>query len=1013
VTGAAGPAAGGRGGTWWRGLAEYAETAEFRQWAEREFPSLLPELARAGPSRRRFLQLMGASIALAGLGGCSNREEHRILPYGEKPPEVVPGVPLYYATTLVECGEAVGVLAETHEGRPTKLEGNPRHPASGGALPASLQSAVLDLYDPDRSRHPTRGGAPVRWENDVLPMLDDLAQSARKRRGEGLAVLGRRTASPAFAMLREELAERLPEAVFCLHEPADPAPGPFEARVDLEQADVVVCLDADPLFAEDRGVRHQRAFARRRDPDGDMSRLYVVEPHLTVTGTAADHRLRLPAHAVHGYAAALARKLGVKGDLPEEAFDGDARWVDAVAADLRRAGPRAAVLAGRRQPAPVRALARTVNELLKSRAVRYVRRAETGVALDDLARKMRAGEVDTLLVLGANPVYDAPADLDFGALLDGVERSVYLGPYRDETARRCTWHVPEAHPLESWGDARSDRTLSPVQPMVDPLHGGRSALEVLARLLGRGTTDPYGIVRESFRRETGSDGFEARWRRFLHEGVAELPAERAEPAAEPFPAGLLSETPAPAPPLELCLAPSNTVGDGRRANNAWLQETPDPVTKLVWDNAALLAPATAARLEIETGDVLRLGDAEGRWVEAPAFVLPGAAEDSVQLALGYGRRTGSLARHAGVDAYALRTSHAGDFVGVEVEKTGGRRKLATTQEHWAIETVEQIDGELRERGIVREGTLGEYRDDPGFAAHQGPHHPPLVDSAERPEFTGEHQWGMAIDLNRCIGCSACAVACQSENNIPVVGKDEVLRGREMNWMRIDRYFRGDPRGDVDVSHQPMLCQHCENAPCETVCPVNATVHDEDGLNLMVYNRCVGTRYCSNNCPYKVRRFNFYDWNKNTLREAGAALFDGDNEPDPFEGWSRPQAAQPELAELLKMQQNPDVTVRMRGVMEKCTFCVQRLSAAKIAQKVEAGQTRAEKVPDGAVRTACQQACPSEAIVFGDVSDPGSRVSRAKRNARNYSVLGFLNTRPRTTYLARVRNPNPALEGGRG
>ncbi len=995
------------GKTYWRGLAEYADTAEFRAWAEREFPSLLTVLDRTGTSRRRLLQLMGASLALAGLGGC-RRKDHRILPYAEKPPELAPGVPLYYASTFVVGGEPIGVLAETHEGRPTKLEGNPAHPASHGALPALAQAAVLDLYDPDRSRGVTREGAPARFEEDFLPALDDLAKRFRARRGAGLAILRGRTASPAVGMLEEQLAGAMPEAQVFVHEPLDPEPLPWEARLNLEDARVIVCLDADPLLTEDRGVRAQRGFADGRDPDGvTMNRLYAVEPHVTVTGAAADHRLRLPAHAVHGYALRLARALGIQG-LPDADFDGDPRWLTAVAADLRRAGEGAVVVAGRRQTAAVHALARAMNERLGSDHVRYVRPAETRPGIADLAERMRAGAVEALFVLGANPVYDAPADLGFRDLLARVSVSIHLGLHRDETGAGCLWHVPEAHFLESWGDARTGIDLSPIQPMIAPLHGGRSALELLARLAGHEATDPYAIVRESFRKLAGASA--SWWRNYLSLGVYEVDDD--EEAAPPLDPALARTPPRPGVELEVCFAPSATVWDGRFANNAWLQETPDPVTKLVWDNAAVVGPATAKRLGVENGDVLKI-ESEGRAVEAPAFVLPGAAEDSLQLTLGYGRTHGALASRAGFDAYKLRTSGAPGFAAAAVTRTGETYRLATTQEHWPIETIGLVDGELKERGIVREATLAHYEKDPEFAAHQGPHLPqPLESIFQKPEFTGEHQWGMAIDLGRCTGCNACAAACQAENNIPVVGKDEVIRGREMSWMRIDRYFRGDPDGEVSVSCQPMLCQHCEHAPCETVCPVNATVHSEEGLNVMTYNRCIGTRYCANNCPYKVRRFNFFDYNKDTLQE-GEGLFDGDPVPNPGAGWSRPQAMQSELAELARMQKNPDVTVRMRGVMEKCTFCVQRIQGAKIRMKVDWGQTKAPSVPDDTLVTACQQSCPSAAIVFGDLSDPQSRVSRAKANARDYSVLGFLNTKPRTTYLARVRHENPELEERHG
>jgi molybdopterin-containing oxidoreductase family iron-sulfur binding subunit len=961
---------------------------------------------------------MGASMALAGLSGC-RRGDERILPYAVKPAEITPGVPLYYATTLTLGASAVGVLAETHEGRPTKLEGNPRHPASGGALSALGQASILELYDPDRSGQVLDRGIRADWEEEFLPALEQCLAAARQDRGASLAIVTRENPSPARQMLFDRLRETLPKAGIYSYEPLDFNGGRRRSEVatepDLEGAQVILSLDWDGLGLEDDGTRHQRAWSRGRggEPGQPMNRLYVVEPHWTVTGMAADHRLRLKGSQVRDYALALAATLdpGPFTELAPTLEDIEPQWVVEVARDLKAANGRCVVVAGRRQPPDVHALVRHLNNLLGSQ-VRYTRASNREGNLFDLMS--HPGHVKTLIILDANPVLDAPADLRLESLMRSAETRIHMGLYYDETAAECHWHLPAAHPLERWEDALSRTMLSPVQPLVEPLLDGRSPLELLARVAGYRTSDPYEIVRDSFRGLTGSQDLEARWQRYLHEGAAEVSLERVD-----APVYSLSEVVAECKAAlsnakrgeyELCFSADASVYDGRFANNGWLQETPDPVTKLVWDNAAIMSPATAGKLGVTNGDYLSL-IVQPAGLDLPAFVVPGTADGVIQLPLGYGRRrSGRLGRHAGFDVYPLRRADAPSFqpkATVSKLRSDGY-SLATTQEHWSIESHAIVDQALHDRAIVREGTREEYDRKPDFAHHMGMHTPPSVDIYERPEFTGEHQWGMAIDLSRCTGCNACSVACQSENNIPLVGKDEVRRGREMAWMRIDRYFRGaDPRGEVTVANQPMLCQHCESAPCEPVCPVNATVHDNDGLNVMVYNRCIGTRYCSNNCPYKVRRFNFYDYNKGTLR-ADDAPFDGDWGPDPRRGLSQPQGFQPAIEELEKLQKNPDVTVRMRGVMEKCTFCVQRIQGAKIERKVDAGQTPADKVADGTLRTACQQSCPTEAIVFGDLSDPESRVSRLKRLQRNYAVLKHLNTRPRTTYLARIRNSNPAM-----
>ncbi len=1036
----------------WRSLDEYADTPAFRAWVESEFPAMAAELDRAGGgfSRRRLLTYMGASLGLAGLGtmsGC-RRQQKNILPYQVKPPEIVPGKALYYATTVTLAGQPIGVLAETHEGRPTKLEGNPKHPASRGSLPSWAQASILDLYDPDRSRVNLHDGKPVRWKDDVVPMLDELGRRYREKKGQGLAILMERYASPAVDHVLEHLVQGMPDAVICEFEPSDGVVANANlnaSRVDLSRAKVILALDADFLNTEEQGTRHQRAFAAGRSmesPDDAMNRLYVVEPHLTVTGLAADHRLRLKASLMTAYVSRLARAVAERIDenillhknpLEKQLDSIDAAWIDAVADDLVAHRHEAAVIASKRQPRELRIAVDQLNRALKgtlndrsrhpwmemTQAQAEIPCLDQRVHIAELASRMEAGDVETLLILGGNPAYDAPADLGMGSLIEKVNESIHLSHDANETSAAVSWHIPAAHALESWGNGWDGEVLSSQQPMIDPLYGGKTPTEILARVGGYGNYDPYQIARDSFRRITGDVNFEQRWRKHLHEGFTKLKALR--PAdSQPWEnlettdnetriRWVSAEDPLSAEGIEIVFGIDASVYDGRFANNGWLQECPDPVTKLTWDNAAICSPNTAKKLDARTGDhvTITVGDAR---VTLPVLIMPGSADDSILLPLGYGRRAGGhLAQQAGFDVYPLRTStRMGFTVADSVKRSEGTTALATTQDHWSIDLHEIVDDVLEERAIVREADLETWREDPEFAQHMGMHLPHHDNISQAPEMTGEHQWAMVIDLTKCIGCNACAVACQAENNIPVVGKDEVMMGREMNWMRVDRYFRGDdPSGDVGVTTQPMLCQHCENAPCEPVCPVNATVHDHDGLNVMVYNRCIGTRYCSNNCPYKVRRFNFYEYNSGVLGESDAP-FDGENSPNPTEGLSLPVVAHPPIEELAKMQKNPDVTVRMRGVMEKCTFCVQRIQRAKIDMKVQAGQQKADLVPDDMLQTSCQQACPSQAIVFGNQSDPDSAVAKAQKNSRNYEVLEHLNVRPRTTYLARVRNLNPAM-----
>ncbi len=1015
--------------SYWRSVGDAIKSPSFLQWAHDEFPQLKQELKnhkQDGHSRRTFLQLMGASIALAGLGMGCRRPENKIHPYNKKPVDVVIGKAMYFATTFVMAGRAIGVLAETHEGRPTKIEGNPRHPNSLGGTDVYAQASLLDLYDPDRSRNITNKGQVVARDAFVA-QLNSIAKQFRTSHGAGLAIVMEDYASPAVMMLLEHIRKTMPETAIAQYEPANGSDILSSHWADLSKAQVIVAVDCDFVLTDDEGALNKQAFiaGRKLDGAGKMNRLYVAEPVPTATGTVADHRLRLPgAHA----AAFLEDLLAVlKGKQIQSSY---AKWIGAVAEDLKAAGVHSAVLVGRRQPPAAQLLGRQINAQLRSEAVSYRGRPELQ-RLDQIVERINAGQIQTLLLLGGNPAFNAPADLDFAKVIGKVPLSIRIGTHEDETSALCTWHAPAAHYLESWGDAvAGDGTVSIVQPMIEPLFGGFTPLEVLARISAYPKTDPYEIVRDSFARIAGSISEDA-WKKFAQEGVLSGKKMALLPDAVDY--DFMAEGPfrgeISAKRMEICFALSNAIFDGRFANNAWMQECPDPVTKLTWDNAALLSEATAKAIGVETGDMVRI-ELAGRSLEIAAFIVPGVADWSITLPLGYGRtRGGVICLDTGVNAYALRTSRMllspGQATGAKVTPTGRKYKLATTQEHSAMDMVKYAaisNEQAAERAIIREVTPEQLQNDPAIVRKMGEHAPIRLSIYTEPKLTGANQWGMAIDLNRCVSCNACVVACQSENNIPVVGKDEVLRGREMHWLRIDRYFQGENDDDVTLVPQPMMCQHCENAPCEPVCPVNATVHSPEGLNEMVYNRCIGTRYCSNNCPYKVRRFNFFDWNKGTIREnaeQSKATRDGQIEPDPTKGFSRPQVLQPPMQEMLKMAENPNVTVRMRGVMEKCTYCVQRIESAKIAFRSQIGQGPANaqadgaaaiKLPDGMVTSACAQVCPTQAIIFGDKNDPNGKLAKFwdRNNPRTYEVLEHLFVKPRTHYLAKVRNVNPKL-----
>jgi molybdopterin-containing oxidoreductase family iron-sulfur binding subunit len=967
-----------RGRVFWKSLEELSASPQFKEFLEREFPEQASEWDDPD-GRRHFLRIMGASLALAGLTGCTRQPEETIVPYVRPPEEVIPGRPLFFATAVVDDGYARGVLVESHMGRPTKVEGNPDHPMSLGATDAFAQAAILELYDPDRSQTLTYRGEIRPWGN-FLGAMRSAVSAQRTAGGAGVRLLTGTVTSPTLIAQIQALLQGLPGARWHTWDPAGSSQtAGIEHRID--QADLLLCLDADFVGAGPARVRDAGAYTSRRKvtPGGPpMNRLYVVESSPSLTGALADHRLAVRPSDVEQVGRALAAALG--GGAPAAASPHQA-WIAPLAKDLQAHAGRSLVLAGEWQPPAVHALARTLNEQLGNvgRTVTYGARAaapaDAVASLRELAADMDAGKVSLLLVAGANPVYTAPADLEFAARMDKVGLRVHLGLYPDETAAHCHWHVPQAHTFESWGDARSaDGSVTILQPLIAPLYGGKTAHELLAALTDRPERSAYDLVREYWQTRGGLGGdFERAWRQALHDGIVRGAAPAAEtvaPAASTAPAAPASAPGgAPAPGLELVFRPDPSVHDGRFANIGWLQELPKPLTKLTWDNAALMSPQTAVRLGITTEATSRGTTTDlvelryrGRTVIAPALAVPGHPDETVTVHLGYGRtRAGRVGSGLGFDAYALRTSDAPwGGGGLEVRKTGGRYTLAITQQHWSLEG----------RNIIRAGTRAQYEEDPHFAAHLG--HKPKRELTLYPEYKYEgYAWGMAIDLNACVGCNACIVACQAENNIPVVGKDQVARGREMHWLRVDHYYTG-PAEDPDTYFAPMPCMQCEMAPCEVVCPVAATVHNEEGLNDMVYNRCVGTRYCSNNCPYKVRRFNFFL----------------------YSDWETPS---------LKLGRNPDVTVRSRGVMEKCTYCVQRINHARVQAKNEGRRIR-----DGEIQTACAQACPGQAIVFGDINDPQSAVSRQKADPRNYGMLEDLNTRPRTTYLAAVRNPNPEM-----
>jgi len=974
------------GPEYWRSLEELAGSADFQEALHREFPKGASEWVDS-VSRRGFLKVMGASLGLAGMTGCVRLPLEPIVPYVRQPEEVIPGRPMFYATAVTLGGYASPVLVESHLGRPTKIEGNDQHPASLGGTDIFAQASILGMYDPDRSQSVMSMGDQRSWQAFLSAIRGPL--SAQKAvQGAGIRILTPTISSPTLADQLRNFLKIYPQAKWHVYEPvnrdnvlegAKMAFGqPVETRYDFEKADVIVSLDADFLYAGFPGnVRYIRDFAKRRNPDAPMNRLYVIESTPSSTGAKADHRLPARASEIEGFARSLAAAVGAGGDggTPSAEL---AKSVSAVAADLKSRHGSSLVVAGDHQSPSVHALAHTINQALGNvgSTVVYtdpvdanpINQAES---IKSLVGDMQSGKVDLLVILGGNPAYDAPAELGFADILKSnkVPIRVHLGLYQNETAELCQWHVNQAHELEAWGDARTnDGTVSIVQPLIAPLYGGKSAHEFVALLSGQADAAGYDLVRAYWQKQhTGSD-FEQFWRKSLHDGWIEGTTYGAKSltvkAASFAPSNSVG---AVANAIELNFRRDPTVYDGQFSNNGWLQELPKPMTKLTWDNAVLIGPKMAERLQIKVEDVVEL-ELNGKKATGPVWIQAGHPDNSVTVFLGYGRtRAGRVGTAQGFDAYALRTSSAPWIAtGLQIRKTGDTYKLASTQGYQSMDTP---DG--GHRPLVRETTLEEYRKEPNFAKEEEPA-PGLTLYPAYDYKKEDYAWGMTIDLNACVGCNNCILACQSENNIAVVGKEQTVLGRHMHWIRVDAYYQGD-RDNPKAFFQPVPCMQCENAPCEVVCPVGATNHSSEGLNDMVYNRCVGTRYCSNNCPYKVRRFNFLL----------------------FQDWETPQ---------YKMMRNPDVSVRSRGVMEKCTYCVQRINEHRIDAERED-----RKISDSELQTACQQSCPAGAIIFGSINDPNSKVSKLKAQSRNYSLLGELNTRPRTTYLAEIRNPNPELK----
>ncbi len=1001
---------GASGTKYWRSLNELADKPSFRDFVEREFPAQASEWF--GGSRRAFLKIMGASMALAGLTSCRRWPAEQLAPYAHRPAGRMDGVPVLYASAYEIGGLGFGVLAVSVDGRPIKVDGNPTHPLSKGASDAYLQASVLNVYDPDRSRAVVlrTGGSRVEktWA-DVASVASGL-----KANGAGMVILGEASRSPSVAAMRKKFSQAQwfeYEAISHDNQRAGAQMvfgRPLRAVPDLSKASVIVSIDADLFHGDPLSIKYSRDFAAGRQlkaaPKGGettMNKLFVVESGFTITGSMADHRRGVKPSEIAGIVGAIAAKLGLGGVAGTNDKDVLA-FIDTLVKELKEG--KGVFVAGGRLPAEAHAAVAAINAAIQAPVDYYADaedpRAEagwTGHSEQIKAFAAAAAGADAVLVIGANPVLSAPADLDIAGVLKKAKLSIHAGVHEDETAQASMWHLPLAHYLEAWGDVRTfDGTVSITQPLIEPIFGAKSTIEILSLLSGSEQAG-LDIVRATAKADYLAGRFtEWAWKQALFNGVVEGSGRGSVTVAPSgSAAGVLGKlTAVKGGDYELSLC-AGAAYDGRYANNGWLMELPDPMTRVTWENPLIMSPATAAALGVDGDDVLSV-TANGQSIEAVVYVLPGQPDGSLSLAVGYGRKNlGAISEGIGCDAYALRITKDGAFVPVTLAKTGKVNALSCVQDHHTIDKVGQERLTKLIPELVVEGTFAEFLKNPALDA-QKVLSLSLFDEYSYDQTAGKpylHKWGMAIDLTTCTGCSACVVACQAENNIPIVGKDQVFRGREMHWLRIDRYFKHDP-SNPQVVHQPLLCMHCENAPCEEVCPVGATTHSYEGLNMMTYNRCIGTRYCSNNCPYKVRRFNFFDYNSGTTKN----LY-------------RPNLIRDDINELHKMQKNPQVTVRSRGVMEKCTYCVQRIENARIELRAEnRGSADAARITDGKVVTACQQACPTDAIVFGDLNDKNARVTKLHELAQSYGLLDAdLNTKPRTVYLAKVRNPAEGLD----
>ncbi len=1021
------------GKTWWRSLDEVVASEDFQTKMKGEFPEGASELLASGDDRRHFLKIMGASMALAGLGvaGCRRWPKENIVPYAHRPENTMPGIPEQYASCFDFGGVSQGVLVTSNDGRPTKIEGNPEHPDSKGATDAFTQASILELYEPDRSRKPTYEG-----KDSSITAFKEWIGSYLPKDGKGIAVVTEPSSSPTFERMRRAYMEKNPQSMWVEYSPltntnernglAKAFGGNWTPVHDISEATVIVSLDDDFLGAGPSQVPNTRGWAHGRAVNnGEMNRVWIAEPSLSVTGAKSDERRAMNPAAVSSVATYIAKviaqvDMSIDGapTLTQEQFD----WADKLVTDLQHAGKHGLVLAGASQPASVHYLAALINEKLGALGTTVSYRSGnfgSNASIKDLAKAIQNKSIEGVIILGGNPAFDAPSDLNMASAIKGLPFSIHLSHTEDETSKVCKWHVNSAHWLESWGDGLAkDGTVCIGQPLIQPLFDGLSAIELLAILAGEKITDGQSLVRETNFGRT-ADIWNPRWRTAVHDGVVsntarteKPPVNRRAPSGGSVVGGV---------GYTACFVPSNSTWDGRHANNGWMQELPDTITKLTWDNAALISPKTADDFGVKQGDLLKV-TVGNKSITIAALPVPGTADDVVILPLGYGRTFGGrVSSGAGVDVYPLRTTENAWANSAKISATGETYPLATTQMHFGVDTTPGKGAQDRLPLLFREATLDQYKADPAFPKHVG-HAVHSLSIYEEEQFAGaQYKWGMTFDLSTCTGCNACVAACHAENNIPIVGKDQVLMGREMHWLRIDRYFAfgKNGHGDYDghnlsgVAIQPVTCTHCENAPCEEVCPVAATVHDTDGLNTMVYNRCIGTRYCSNNCPFKVRRFNYFDYfRRDPLRSTGLLQV----QPDYY------VRAQSGGKTLRAMQFNPDVTVRMRGVMEKCTYCTQRIQRVKIATKnawvkKTDEQKKADQrvaVLDGSIVTACEQACPAGAIVFGDLMDKDSRVSKLHNEKRSYEMLEELNIKSRTKYLARVTNPvdgDVATEGG--